>query len=204
MIKTITKSLALTAAITALGAIAIPSMATAANWSPLNTVHTLTSPSSFTFTSQGPGNSAFSCSSGPTFTGQVRTTASPLMDLTSTTTNIPCTGTAGQFVGCNITLAMIGLPLWNVDGTSGINNVKINSVNIEGKFATTGPGSCPNGVTFTLTGTLAGGVWSNLTRSLAFANDTGLTWTIAGNSWPVTVTASEFIKDTTSPFVSLM
>lgn len=203
MIKTMTKSLVLTAAIAALTAIAMPSMATAANWSPLNTVHTLTSPSGFTFTIQGGGNSVFSCSGGATYSAQVRAAVSPLMDLTSTTANIPCTGTSGQLAGCNISLSMIGLPLWNVDGTSGINNVKVNSVNIQGTF-TTGA-SCPNGLTFTITGTLAGGAWSNLTRALAFTNGTGLTWTPSGSpAAAITVTASEFIKDTTSPFVSLM
>jgi len=205
MIKTITKSLVLTAAIAALGAIAIPSMATAANWSPLNTVHTLTSPSNITFTITGSVSTlTISCSSGPTFTSQVRTTASPLMDLT-TTTNLSCTASGGQFGqynGCNANLAMIGLPLWNVDGTSGTSNVKINSVNIQGTLA--GATCAPAGSTFTITGTLTGGVWSNLTRSLAFNNDTGLTWTSSGGPYPVTVTASEFIKDTTSPFVSLM
>jgi hypothetical protein len=196
--KTMKKSLVLAAAIGALSAIAVPSMASAANWGPLNTIHTLNSPSSITFNLTGAG-AGFSCSSGPTFTAQVRTPASTLMDLTSTTTNIPCTGT-GFFAGCNFAFAMIGLPVWSVDGTS-TTNVKINSVSIEGRY--TGGGSCSatfGSTPFPVSGTLAGGVWSNLTRSLAFTNGTGLTL----GSNPVTVTASEFIKDTTSPFVSLL
>jgi len=204
MINTMKKSLVLAAAIAALSAIAVPSMASAANWGPVNTVHTLSSPSSITFDIQGLGTPVgFSCSSGPRFSAQVRTPASALMDLTSTST-LSCTGTGGVvgWGGCNVALALNGLPLWNVDGTSGTNNVKINSVNIEGQFS---GGSCAAGTTsFTVTGTLTGGVWSNLTRSLAFASDTGLTMTWSGGSTsPATVTASEFIKDTTSPFVSL-
>jgi hypothetical protein len=192
--NTMKKSLVLAAAIAALSAIAIPSMATAANWGPLNTIHTLTSPSSITFNIPGLAPSyAITCSSGPTFTSQVRTPASPLMDLTSTT-SLPCiVGTNGN----TVTLDMVGLPLWNADGTSGTNNVKINSVNIQGKYT--------GGINFTISGTLAGGVWNSLTRSLAFTNGTGLTYTPpGGQNFPVTVTASEFIKDTTSPFVSLM
>jgi hypothetical protein len=117
------------------------------------------------------------------------------MDLTSTTTNVPCTGTGGLAPCGSVSLDMIGLPLWNVDGTS-TTNVKINSVNIKG----TPSGGCGY---FTLTGQLAGGVWSNLNRSLAFTNGTGLNFTTGAGSWAVTVTASEFIKDTTSPFLSL-
>jgi hypothetical protein len=204
MIKTMTKSLALATAIAALTAIAIPSMASAAAWSPLNTYHNLSSPSNITFNVNLGGGSpptAISCSSGPTFGALVRTTASPIMDLTSTTANLPCTGT-GLFAGCNFALGMIGLPVWNVDGTS-TTNVKVNSVNIEGKvIGTPCSGSVPP---FTLSGTLAGGVWSNLNRSLAFTNGTGLTWRPGGGStYPVTVTANEFIKDTTSPFLSLL
>jgi hypothetical protein len=194
MIKTMKKSLVLAAAVAALTAIAVPSMASAANWGPVNTIHTLTSPSNITFNVTSAGG-AISCSSGPRFTAQVRTPASPLMDMTSTTSNIPCTGT-GTMAGCNFVLALNGLPLWNADATSGTSNVKINSVNIEGTIC--------GGGTFTITGNLAGGVWSNLTRALAFTNGTGLTYTVTGGaSSPVTVTASEFIKDTTSPFVSL-
>jgi len=204
MIKTMTKSLALAAAIAAMGAIAIPSMASAATWSPLDTVHTLTSPSSITFNIQGVSStSTFSCSSGPRFSAQVRTPASSLMDMTSTST-LSCTGTTNSFAPCNVALAMNGLPLWNVDGTS-TTNVKVNSVNIEATF-TSKPGQTCGlaGGVWTITGQLAGGVWSNLTRSLAFTNGTGLTFQGPTGPWAVTVTASEFIKDTTSPFVSLM
>jgi hypothetical protein len=204
MINTMKKSLVLAAAIAAMTAIAVPSMASAANWGPLNTYHTLTSPSSITFTVTNGGSSAgISCSSGPRFTAQVRTPASTLMDLTSTST-LSCTGTGATFAGCNIALGLNGLPLWSANGTNP-SNVAINSVNIEATF--TG-GSCPvNGATSIVTGTLAGGVWSNLTRSLAFTSGTGLTFTwtsvVVGGPFPVTVTASEFIKDTTSPFVGL-
>jgi hypothetical protein len=200
MIKTMKRSLVLAAAIGAMSAIAVPSMASAANWGPVNTFHTLNSPSSITFVVQSPSTPGFSCSSGPRFSAQVRTPASPLMDLTSTST-LSCTGT-GTFAGSNATLALNGLPLWNVDGTSGTSNVKINSVNIEGTFT----GGAFGGMTFTMSGQLAGGVWSNLTRTLAFTNGTGLTFgfTSGGTTYPATVTASEFIKDTTSPFVSLL
>jgi hypothetical protein len=193
MIKTMKRSLVLVlaVAVAALSAIAVPSMASAANWGPLNTIHSLTSPSSLTFNIPALGSS-ISCSSGPTFTAQVRTPASSLMDLTSTT-NLSCTAT-GVLAGCSIPLAMIGLPVWSVDGTS-TTNVKVNSVNIEAR-----QGSCGNVGPFTMSGQLAGGVWSNLTRSLAFTNGTGLTMM---GVYPVTVTSSEFIKDTTSPFLSL-
>jgi hypothetical protein len=202
MIKTMKKSLVLAAAIAALSAIAIPSMASANNWGSVG-IHTLTSPSSITFNvPSGPGGTSFgiSCSSGPRFTAQVRTPASPLMDLTSTST-LSCTGT-GAWTGCNVALALNGLPLWNADGTSGASNVTINSVSIEG--TATGGSCASNGVAFTVSGALTGGVWSNLNRSLAFSNDTGLTFNVSGfPPYAVTVTASEFIKDTTSPFVSL-
>jgi hypothetical protein len=201
MIKTMKKSLVLAAAIAALSAITVPSMASAANWGPLNTYHTLTSPSSIAFNMNFGGVAGgFSCASGPRFNSQVRTPASPLMDLTSTST-LTCSGT-GTLAGCSFALALNGLPLWNADGTSGTSNVKINSVNIDGTI--TGGAPCGGGTTFTVTGQLAGGVWSNLTRSLAFTNGTGLTFTPAsGPTYAVTVTASEFIKDTTSPFVTL-
>jgi hypothetical protein len=199
--KTMKKSLVLAAAIAALTAIAIPSMASANNWGPVGTYHILSSPSSLTITlPSGPGGLSYgtSCSSGPTFAGLVRTPASPLMDLTSTTTNIACTGT-GVSTGCTQALDMIGIPLWSVDGTS-TTNVKINSVNIQIRH--TG-GSCTSPILGTVSGQLVGGAWSALNRSLEFSNDTGLTLTGGAGSWPVTVTASEFIKDTTSPFLSL-
>jgi hypothetical protein len=174
-------------------------MASAANWSPLNTIHTLTSPSSITFNIATGGPAAgFSCSSGPRFSAQVRTPASSLMDLTSTS-SLSCTGT-GAMAGCSVALALNGLPMWSVDGTS-TTNVKINSVNIEGTIG----GAC-SASTFTVTGQLAGGTWTNLTRILAFTSGTGLTYTwtsVGAGSYPVTVTASEFLKDTTSPFVQL-
>jgi hypothetical protein len=195
MIKTMKKSLVLAAAVTALTAIAAPSMASAAPWSPLNTYHNLSSPSSITFTiATGGAAAGVTCATGPTFASLVRTPASALMDLTSTTANLPCIAT-GYFGGCSAPATMIGLPLWNVDGTSGASNVKINSVNIQlgGCLAST-----------TISGQLTGGVWSNLNRSLAFSNDAGLTWSMGGSTtYPVTVTANEFIKDTTSPFLSL-
>jgi len=207
MIKTMKRSLVLAVAVAALSAIALPSMASAANWGPVNTIHTLTSPSSLTFDVNlnpnpppAPPPAGFSCGSGPRFTAQVRTPASSLMDLTSTST-LSCTGT-GALIGCNVALALNGLPLWSADGTSGVNNVKINSVSIEVTFTTCVQMGNSTG---TISGTLAGGVWSNLTRSLAFTNGTGLTLTRPGSpvALPVTLTASEFIKDTTSPFVSL-
>jgi len=201
MIKTMKKSLVLAAAVAALSAVAVPSMASAATWSPLNTYHALSSPSSLTFNVPGgigPYSAGFTCSSGPAFPALVRTPASSLLEMVSMST-VSCSGTGVVLSGCNVALTTIPLPVWTVDGTS-TTNVKINSVNIELAFS----GSCGVGTsTAKVAGTLAGGVWSNLNRSLAFTNGTGLNITLPYGTFPLTVTASEFIKDTTSPFLSL-
>jgi hypothetical protein len=116
--KTIKKT-TLIAAITAMAAIAVPSMASAAVWGPLNTNKTLTSTSSSKYVERNvPAYWSFECSSS-TLGVHVRTPASSTLDITSATftgcvdtAQAPCTGSP-------VTVTAMGLP-WAVT-TSGSN-----------------------------------------------------------------------------------
>jgi hypothetical protein len=197
MNKIIRKSLLLFAAITALAAFAVP-MASAANWSPLNSYQITTSPTAITIdVPTPPYTQGLSCSSGPTLATHVRTPGATLMDVLAGL-NFSCVGT-GLFATCTTAdLIPTGMP-WTVDGTS-TTNVKINSLSINGTL--TG-GACGAGAPFTLSGTLVGGQWSNTTHSLAFTNATGLMFTMGATSAPATLSSSKFINDPLAPFIGL-
>jgi hypothetical protein len=197
MIKTMKKSLVLAAAIAALSAIAVPSMASAANWAPVGgAAHALVGGGSiniFVLPSSGAG---ISCS-GQTFSANVTSTA--VLTITSAP-NFSCTGSGG-FSGCNVAAAPTGLP-WTANGPT-TSNVTINSVNINLTF-TAAPGkTCASSGLKTLTGTLAGGVWNNTTHSVGYTNATGLTLTSGGFPFATSLTSSSLMQDNVNPFITL-
>jgi hypothetical protein len=194
MNKIIRKSLLLFAIVAALTAFAVPSMASAVNWSPLNSYQITTSPTTLTVNVPGLGD-GLSCSSGPILATHVRTPASSLMDVLASL-DFSCTGT-GWWTNCNVAMAPTGFP-WTVDGAS-LTNVTINSLSINGTLS----GSCGSYGTFNLNGSLAGGHWSQATHSLAFTNATGVSLSGPGYSYPATVSSSQFISDPAAPFIGL-
>jgi hypothetical protein len=202
--KTMKKSLVLAAAIAAISAIAVPSMASAANWGPVGgAAHTLTGGS--IFISVGVPSSPFatiSCTTGSTLGANVTSTA--VLTITSAG-NFSCTGSGG-FNGCSIAAVPTGLP-WTANGPT-TSNVTINSINITLTF-TSAPGlTCTSNGVKTLSGTLAGGVWNQpgglfSSSWVAYTNATGLTLTTAGVPLPTRLTSSQFFRDNAAPFITL-
>jgi hypothetical protein len=159
--KTIKKT-TLIAAITAMAAFAVPSMASAAVWGPINTNQSLDlAPGAVGY--QGSGIS-WSCS-GHHLGLHVRTPASSTIDVTSASWS-GCFGTSG-WAGCSITMAPTGLP-WT--GTGSLTNTSITE-----HILITFGASCPwGGGTAPIDGTLTHGVWTASTHSLGHSVASGL------------------------------
>lgn len=200
MIKAMKRSLVLAVAVAALSAIAVPSMASAASWTPVGTSHAVTSNSISFITSPAPAL-AFSCNSGPTLGVNVASVAA--LNITSAS-NFSCTGLY-TLSGCNVAASPAGLP-WTT-GPANPTNVTINSLNINLTFSPKPGFTCIySGLVFNLYGTLAGGVWSNpgFSSSLVFTNATGLK--LRNSSMPPgsgnPVTLSGTLTDSVSPFIT--
>ncbi len=110
--KTIKKT-TLIAAITAMAAIAVPSMASAATWKPINTNKTLTSTSSVQYITNGSPDNSFTCSNA-TLGVHVRTPASATLDVTSASFT-GCVDTGNTACG-TVTVTATGLPWTATDG----------------------------------------------------------------------------------------
>jgi hypothetical protein len=162
------KKTTLIAVITAMAAIAVPSMASAAVWGPLNTNKTLTAFTGadtvqYALQDGGNGQYGFLCSHS-TLGVHVRTPASSILDITSAS----LTGCTGYGPGCGtITVTATGLP-WAVT-TVGTNvtfteHLLVNESCIAGyTLNVDGPatGSYSN-ATHTLTAGPASGMWMSL------------------------------------------
>jgi hypothetical protein len=158
-------------AITALGAFAVPSMASAAVWGPLNTNQLLAS-----------SNAAFTSSLGVGWTcynqqlnTHVRTPASSTLDVISTGWGL-CVGTGGA-AGCTVFFSATGLP-WAATATS--SSVVATPWHVQVTYGS-GSGCALAGTTFNVDGTL-NGTWTPATHSLAFSASSGtLTATYMGS-----------------------
>jgi hypothetical protein len=171
MSRTIKKSVMLAVVVGALAAMAVPSMASAANWSVANVNYTTTGNAGLTVNFLGT-NYALACT-GMGHVARPRAPLSPTLDITSAT-GFTCTGSV-WWSGCTVTATPTGLP-WTADGTS-TTNVTINSVNYNLAFS---GGSCGwNGATAKLVGTLTGGAWDNTVnaRKAVYNSDPGLSVT---------------------------
>ena len=155
------KKTTLIAAITAMAAFAVPSMASAATWKPLNTNKTLTSTNSAKYIAQTtPDNYSFECSNS-TLGVHVRTPASSTLDITSAsftgcvdTGQFPCTGTA-------VTVTATGLP-WSTAGVTFNEHLQV-----------TYGVACGGPLTLNVDGAASGG-FQNATHTLYAAAVSGL------------------------------
>lgn len=201
MRKTIKKTLTLAVVAGALAALAIPSMASAANWAAPLANQNLNPTSSLSLTVSDPGGIyALACTGGGLGV-RVRTPASSTLDIT-TAAGYTCTG-ASSWSGCTVTMTPNGLP-WTASGAS-TTNVTLNSVNYTALFS--GVSCVFKGGTFVLQGSLTGGVWSPLGSSLpsvTYNNDSGLSLTGPGGyNRPATATAT-FTDPSTNGFLYLI
>jgi hypothetical protein len=159
------KKTTLIAVITAMAAIAVPSLASAATWAPINTNKTLTSTSSAVYQTIDPGSNqyGFTCSSS-TLGVHVRTPASSTLDITSATFT-GCVTNGAVYCG-NATVTATGLP-WAAT-TTGSNvtfteHLRVTEACIPGTTLTVdGPvSSIYNNATHTLSATPAPGMYLN-------------------------------------------
>ncbi len=171
----------LVASVMAVAAFAMPAMASAANWYPLNGNATLSSSggtggSDFAFTITGPGYTyGFGVCTGLSLGVHVRSPASSTLDITSAT-GFTCQG-FGFLAGCTVTATPTALP-WTASGAS-TTNVTLNNVNYNVVFTGAScqfAGASGTSPAFHLQGTLTGGVWTNPigSRGVTYSNDTGL------------------------------
>jgi hypothetical protein len=163
-------------AVMALCAFAMPSPASAASWSPVGTTGVLDSNN---LSVVMPAlNSGLVCTDARLHTfvdnAQVMTIVSGQF--------LGCEGTVGTAAGCTLTLTGTGFP-WRATALS-TTDIRIHGINIDLRFETRPPaGAFPcanNGIDLRLTGTLGIGTagqttWLPATRSVEFANTTGLT-----------------------------
>ncbi len=166
--KTIKKT-TLIAAITAMAAFAVPSMASAAVWGPINTNQSLDTSSANYNAIPGTLPYGFVCAQH--LGVHVRTPASSSIDVTSASFS-SCIGTGGA-TACPATATPTGLP-WTATALSST------SVNLPVHLQATFTGAC-TGITVNVDG-LINGTWSASTHTLVFSNASGLTETFMGST----------------------
>jgi hypothetical protein len=165
--KNIKKIAVLVTAMGAMAAFAVPSMASAAVWGPLNTNQTLTSSAaSYDISSQG---ISWRCNNQ--LGVHVRTPASSTLDVTSSSWTL-CQGT-GSFA-CTVSMAATGLP-WTAVATSST------SVNFTMHARVTFGGVCGSPTTSDVQGTVTGS-WSAATHKLTFTNAPGFVMSYMGTT----------------------
>ncbi|HYJ00372.1 MAG TPA: hypothetical protein VEX36_11955 [Thermoleophilaceae bacterium] len=175
MIKTMKRSLVLAAAVAALSAFAVPSMASAANWGVVGSNHTLTASVGFILNSSM-GSATAGC--GVSLGAKVRTPASSTLDILNST-NLTCPGPTspplgGWLANCTMSGVASSLP-WTATAVSTTNiQMYMNyTVTVSG-----GANCLPRGQTYTLSGTVSG-AWSgngSNQHSLVFQQAPGLSF----------------------------
>jgi hypothetical protein len=170
--KTIKKT-TLIAAITAMAAIAVPSMASAQVWTPLNTNKTLTStaPVRFVITSSQYSQMSFTCASS-TLGVHVRGPASSTLDITSASytncTSIVCGSTV------NATVTPTGLP-WAANAPG--SNIVYFAERLHVVY------SCAPGSTFTVDGGTESGTYNSTTHTLSVNQVGPMALGLGGVTW---------------------
>jgi hypothetical protein len=187
-------SLLIAVAMVATCALAIPSMASATSWGPVNSTHTLTS-STLEFKTHLPGGqvAGWSCARADLHVHVRSTTDLGITQATFAT----CTGT-DIAVNCIATSVGTRFP-WT--GTApATNNISITGILVDLTYVNQpgNPTACPltNQGLFTLTGNLTGGVWDAAAHQVTYTNATGLDASFAlSGTGPVTVTGT--LRDAT-------
>jgi hypothetical protein len=163
------KSVLLFAAVLALGAFAMPSMASAGGWDPIGT-HTLTSPAlSWTIPALGFGSVCH-------LALDVDANRSSVLTITGATFKA-CSGT-GSAAGCALDAVSVNTPMWAVDGAV-TNDLKFTNVNFNVSYTA---GCSFAGSVMNVAGTLTTGPLNNATHALSLTGSTGLTATLSGSS----------------------
>ena len=155
-------------------AFAASSMASAASWSPLGTTHILED-TNFLNTRAGPLHETEICEAVQYHVDFLATGK----NLITSTSYLRCVG-LNAAVDCTVTATGTGFP-WTMTAPT-TSNIQIHGVHIDLRYETKPPaGSAPcafNGIDFTLTGTLTGGVWdasaTGANRRVTFNNAPGL------------------------------
>ena len=196
------KGLLLFGAVLAVCAFVVPSMASAASWSPINTTHQLFSPNlSFNGLTALPDTTIGSSCAASEF--DVDVASASTLEITSGSFQA-CRG-SGSAADCTATAVGTRFP-WTATGPS-TTDVQIHGIHVDVLFEV-GPGlpcTGANGAKITLTGTLTGGSWdpSSITanRRVTYRNASGLTGHAGG---AVAVTVNGDIRDTTGTLDLLM
>jgi hypothetical protein len=170
----------------------VPSLASAASWSPVNSAHTLSAPGLSFLAHTGPLGAAGSSCASVTFGTDVAS-ANTLTITNGTFTN--CMGTGGA-ANCTATVVGTGFP-WQATATS-TTNVQIHNVNVDILFENTpgNPTACAGaGAKVLLTGTLTGGSWRSATNTAVLTNAQGLTAHYLGTGLSSSTTVNGTISD---------
>jgi hypothetical protein len=186
------KGVLLFAAAMALCAFAMPSMAGAASWTVVGSAHTLdTGNVGFEGTSAALGTIDSSCTAS-SFATTVASSAN--LEITHATFGGHCTATGAAIGSCIADAVAQKLP-WTATAVS-TSNIQIHGIHITVGLTQTSPAACNAvGASFTITGTVSGGVWNNAARHLTLNNAPGLTSHVVGQ--PATlVTARGTFRDT--------
>ena len=167
----IIKKTTLIAAVAAMAAFAVPSMASAAGWAPLNTNKTLTATSSVRFYVSGQYHGlSFTCSNS-TLGVHVRTPASATLDITSAS----YTGCiADQSPTCTATVTPTGLP-WTAPSTFAPN------LSFAERLQVTY--SCVGPYTYTVDGGIESGTYNNTTHTLSTQVQGYMALSLMGTNW---------------------
>jgi hypothetical protein len=172
----------------------VPSLASAASWSPIGTTHQLFSSNlGVTFTGAATGQAGWVCNASE-FDGDV--VSANTIEITSGV----FTRCHGLFNATNCTVTPRGTNFpWSATATS-TTNVQIHGVNVDALFENTpgAPAACPLlGAKVQLTGTVTGGSWIPASNELIYTHDDGLTLhSIVPAGAPVPVALTVTIRDT--------
>lgn len=172
MKKLSTRSALLSVAAVVLWACVSPGTGLATSWGVVGSEHTLDSPNFGLSTTSNLGKVDMQCNSS-FFTVDVSSAA----DLSVTSANFGglCTSTINGGSQCNTTWLGTGLP-WTITATA-TDNVQIDKVRIDVRLEQTLTDTCPPNFvdqSFTITGSLNGGVWNVLERAIVYTNTEGL------------------------------
>lgn len=176
-------------AMLAVCAFAVPSMASAANWSPVGTTHQLFS-NNLSFTVPVGGGLIIGSSCAATEFDANVVSASIVAITGVTFKNCQATGIAA---GCTITTTGTRYP-WTATAAA-TNNLQIHGIHVDVRAETAPGGGGCNGLVhnkdYTYTGTLTGGSWDpsavGVNRTITFTNATGTTLHAGIGSLPAIV-----------------
>jgi hypothetical protein len=190
MRSVLNKAVMVLGAAVAVCSFALPSPASAASWAVVGSAHVLTA-TNLGFTVHAPaGQVGWLCT-------DVRLTTDVRSAAVLTITGAEFFGCNGSGLGTGCTVTPTGTNFhWTATGITTA-NVQVHGIDIDVRYETRPPaGSTPCPLTntdFRMTGTLSGGTWGAITRSLTIGHGTLLTHSAALGTGPTTVNDAIFI-----------